>query len=114
VPSVAAAPEPAFDEGTSMRIAAAMLSYSAIEVRGGWPTLPANAKLTPGVASPEVALLRQRLEMTDDLPSQQASGEMYDEAVAAGVRRFQFRHGLEQTGAIGPKTLAALNVPARN
>jgi murein L,D-transpeptidase YcbB/YkuD len=111
VPSVAAAPEPAFDEGTSLRIAAAMLSYSAIEVRGGWPTLPANAKLTPGVASPEVALLRQRLEMTDDLPSQQASGEMYDEAVAAGVRRFQFRHGLEQTGTVGPKTLAALNVP---
>ena len=34
-----------------------------------------------------------------------------DDALAAAVRRFQARHGLEQTGSIGPKTLAALNVP---
>ena len=32
-------PEPTFDEGTYDRINAAMLSYSAIEVRGGWPML---------------------------------------------------------------------------
>ena len=32
-------PEPTFDEGTYDRINAAMLSYAAIEVRGGWPTL---------------------------------------------------------------------------
>ena len=31
--------EPTFDEGTYDRINAAMLSYAAIEVRGGWPTL---------------------------------------------------------------------------
>jgi L,D-transpeptidase YcbB len=111
VPSVSKAPEPTFDEGTALRIAAAMLSYSAIEVRGGWPTLPANAKLVPGASSPDVARLRQRLEMTDDLPTAQATGETYDEALAAAVRRFQARHGLEQTGTIGPKTLAALNVP---
>src|SRR5689334_17766343 len=55
------APEPTYDEGTGLRIAAAMLSYSAIEVRGGWPALPANAKLAPGATGPEVALLRTRL-----------------------------------------------------
>jgi murein L,D-transpeptidase YcbB/YkuD len=87
-----------------------MLSYSAIEVRGGWPTLPSEAKLAPGVSGADVALLRQRLVMSDDLPAGQSAGELYDEAVAAAVRRFQARHGLEQTGTIGPKTLAALNV----
>jgi L,D-transpeptidase YcbB len=107
------APEPTFDEGTGLRIAAAMLSYSAIEVRGGWPTLPASAaKLAPGASGPDVALLRQRLAMTDDLaPEQEAAGQSYDSALTAAVRRFQARHGLEQTGSIGPKTYAALNVP---
>ena len=102
---------PTFDEGTVPRIAAAMLSYSAIEVRGGWPTLPANAKLASGSRGPEVALLRERLVLTDDLPADKAAGDLYDDAVAAGVRHFQARHGLEETGSLGPKTLAALNVP---
>src|SRR5262245_14512961 len=43
IPSAARAPEPTFDEGTAQRIAAVMMSYSALEVRGGWPTLPASA-----------------------------------------------------------------------
>lgn len=111
VPSPAKAPEPAFDEGTALRISSTMLSYSAIEVRGGWPTLPASARLAPGGIGPEVALLRERLVMTDDLAVAHGRGEVYDETVAAAVRRFQARHGLEQTGSIGPKTLTALNVP---
>src|SRR5215470_334600 len=111
VPSVAQAPDPVFDEGTAQRSAAAMLSYSAIEVRGGWPTLPANAKLAPGASGADVALLRRRLDITDDLPPALARGETYDEAVTAAVRRFQARHGIEQTGSVGAKTLAALNVP---
>ncbi len=111
VPSPAKAPEPTVDEGTAQRIAAALLSYSAIEVRGGWPTMPASAKLAPGGSGPEVAVLRQRLVITDDLAPEHIRGETYDATVAAAVRRFQARHGLEQTGTIGPKTLAALNVP---
>ena len=111
VPSPALAPQPTFDEGTALRLAAAMLSYSAIEVRGGWPTLPASAKFAPGASGPEVARLRERLAITDDLAPEHAQGEAYDDAVAAAVRRFQARHGLEQTGSVGPKTLAALNVP---
>ncbi|MEA2947240.1 MAG: L,D-transpeptidase YcbB, partial [Alphaproteobacteria bacterium] len=36
---------------------------------------------------------------------------VYDEAVVAAVKYFQGRHGLEESGTVGPKTLAALNVP---
>jgi L,D-transpeptidase YcbB len=111
VPSPAKAPEPAVDEGTAQRMAAALLSYSAIEVRGGWPTIPASAKLAPGASGSEVAVLRERLVITDDLAPEHIRGETYDTTVAAAVRRFQARHGLEETGTIGPKTLAALNVP---
>src|SRR5712671_3984235 len=44
VPSPAKAPEPALDEGTAQRLAAALLRYSAIEERGCWPIVPASAK----------------------------------------------------------------------
>jgi L,D-transpeptidase YcbB len=111
VPSPAKAPEPAVDEGTAQRMAAALLSYSAIEVRGGWPTVPVSAKLAPGGSGPELAVLRERLVISDDLAPEHIRGDSYDATVTAAVRRFQARHGLEETGTIGPKTLAALNVP---
>ena len=37
--------EPTFDEGTAQRIKEAALSYSDIAVRGGWPTIPCDAKI---------------------------------------------------------------------
>ena len=52
--------------------------------------------------------------MTGDLTAEQAAGidaALYDEAVVAGVKRFQARHGLAADGAVGAATLAALNVP---
>jgi L,D-transpeptidase YcbB len=104
---------PTFDEGTIQRIAAAMLSYTALDVQGGWPMIPAAAKLAPGARGPDVELLRQRLAITEDLPANRAVGDVYDEAVTAAVKYFQARHGLEQTGSVGAKTLAALNVPVK-
>ena len=35
---------PTLDEGTIQRIAAAMLSYTVLEVQGGWPTIPASIR----------------------------------------------------------------------
>lgn len=103
--------DPVFDEGTYQRIKEALLSYSAIQVRGGWPMLPADAKLAPGVSGPAVALLRQRLVITEDMPVEQEAGDVYDAAVVEGIKRFQLRHGLEATGSVGAQTLKALNVP---
>ncbi len=111
---VSASTVPTFDEGTAQRISAAMLSYSVLEVQGGWPALPPGvAKLAPGASGPDVALLRQRLAITEDLAADKAAGDVYDAALAGAVKAFQGRHGLEETGSIGPKTLAALNVPVK-
>lgn len=109
--ALAASADPTFDEGTFQRIKDALLSYSALQVRGGWPTIPANAKLAPGTAGPDVALLRRRLTITEDMPWEHEAGDTYDETVVEGVKRFQLRHGLAPTGSVGPQTLAALNVP---
>jgi murein L,D-transpeptidase YcbB/YkuD len=106
-------PDPTYDEGTIDRLAAALKLYSEIEARGGWPSVSATlVKLAPGASSPDVAALRQRLAITGDLAVAAATGESYDEAVVAALKRFQLRHGLTPTGTLGPQTLAALNVPA--
>jgi murein L,D-transpeptidase YcbB/YkuD len=109
--ALALSADPVFDEGTYQRIKEALLSYSAIQVRGGWPMLPADAKLAPGASGPEVALLRRRLVISDDMPAEQEAGDVYDASVSDGVRRFQMRHGLEGTGSVDARTLRALNVP---
>ena len=103
--------DPVFDDGTYLRIKEALLSYADIQVRGGWPALPADAKLAPGATGPNVALLRQRLVVTEDMPADNEAGDAYDAAVVAGVKRFQTRHGLDATGSVGAQTLRALNVP---
>ena len=109
--ALALSADPAFDEGTYQRIKEALLSYSDIEVRGGWPSLPGDAKLAPGASGADVALLRRRLVISDDMPVDQEAGEDYDAALVEGVKRFQLRHGLEATGSVGAQTLRALNIP---
>jgi murein L,D-transpeptidase YcbB/YkuD len=104
-------PDPTYDEGTIDRLAGALKLYTAIEARGGWPSVPATlTKLMPGASSPDVAVLRQRLAITGDLAETAATGETYDQSVVDGLKHFQLRHGLTPTGTVGPQTLAALNV----
>jgi murein L,D-transpeptidase YcbB/YkuD len=101
--------EPTFDEGTAQRIKEAALSYSDIAVRGGWPTIPADAKFAIGTSGVSDDLLRKRLIISGDLADSKTSGA-YDNDVAEAVKRFQVRHGLAATGTVTPRTIAALNV----
>jgi murein L,D-transpeptidase YcbB/YkuD len=109
--ALALSSDPVFDEGTYQRIKEALLSYADIQVRGGWPALPADAKLVPGASGPDVALLRRRLVIGDDMTAAKEAGDSYDGDVVEAVKRFQLRHGLEATGSVGAQTLKALNVP---
>jgi murein L,D-transpeptidase YcbB/YkuD len=101
--------EPTYDEGTAQRIREAALSYGDIAVRGGWPTIPADAKFTFGAHGPHDDLLRRRLLMSGDIAGDKDTGP-HDETVVEGIKRFQVRHGLAATGTMTPRTLAALNV----
>jgi murein L,D-transpeptidase YcbB/YkuD len=104
--------EPTYDEGTAQRIREAALSYSDLAVRGGWPTIPADAKFALGVQGPNDELLRKRLLISGDLAADKASGP-YDDVVVESVKRFQVRHGLAATGTVTPRTLEALNIPVQ-
>lgn len=102
------------DHPTYRTLRQGLARYRAIEAAGGWRPLPAGPTLKPGMTDPAVPVLRERLMATGDLdqpPAGQAN--RYGEAEAAGVRRFQARHGLAVDGIVGPATRAALDVPVR-
>ncbi len=80
--------------------------------------LPAPAPLPrrsvkPGEYYAGAAQLRARLAAVGDLSLQQAArtDPLLDDALVAGLKRFQYLHGLAEDGALGRSTLAALSVP---
>lgn len=90
-------------------------ALSAVAASGDWgPAVPAGATLRPGDSGPRVAALRARLARLGDLApaAPSAADALFDPQLAEAVRRFQARHGLNQDGAVGPATLAAINVSA--
>ena len=95
------------------RLKSALASYREIHAAGGWRTIPPGAALKPGAHDPRMNALRERLTATGDLPKSwlMQKSDVYDKALAEGVRAFQARHGLDADGALGAKTLAAMNVP---
>ncbi|GIQ73570.1 murein L,D-transpeptidase [Bradyrhizobium sp. RD5-C2] len=104
--------EPTYDQGSAQRIRDVVKGYSDLAARGGWPTIPADAKFALGVQGANDDLLRKRLIITGDLAADKAAGA-YDEVLAYAVKHFQTRHGLAATGTVTPRTLAALNVPVQ-
>jgi len=95
------------------RLQEALAEYRAIEATGGWPLTDPGPTLRPGANDARVPSLARRLLFGGDLSADYAApaDNRYDALLEAGVRSFQERHGLDQDGAVGPATLAALNIP---
>ncbi len=95
-------------------LVAALPRYRALAAEP-LPPLPAVATTVHvGEAYSGVHAVGQRLAAMGDfdasaVPPPEATA--YDETLATAVRRFQRRHGLTPDGAIGGRTLAALQVP---
>lgn len=104
--------QPILSNDTIIGLENAIARYTEIAGRGGWPTVPGNAKLRLGVSDPAVRVLRQRLAVSGDLAREAGSSNAYDTYVDAAVKRFQARHGLPADGVMGQFTYAALNVDA--
>jgi L,D-transpeptidase YcbB len=91
---------------------AALAQYRVLKTAGGWPLIPDGPTLKPGMRDERVATLRRRLISTGDLAPRSSEGvPLFDGALSEAVKVFQRRHGLTADGAVGPGTLAALNVP---
>ena len=89
---------------------------------GGLP--PVGRQLKPGDAYTGAARMRELLILDGDLKDDVAAtdapttetprkivAKRYEPGWAAAVRHFQFHHGLQADGKIGPPTIAAMNVP---
>lgn len=88
-----------------------LAEYRALAAAGGWPGLPEGPTLRPGDADPRLAVLRERLIVSGDLPRDTPATGAYDDGLVAGVRRFQERHSLAADGVLGARTREAMNVP---
>jgi murein L,D-transpeptidase YcbB/YkuD len=92
------------------RLREALAQERAFAETGAWPVLPKGPPLKRGDSGPNVTLLRERLHAEGDL--EEKDGDAFDDDLDAAVRRFQRRHGLEQTGIVDSGTYAELNVTA--
>jgi murein L,D-transpeptidase YcbB/YkuD len=91
----------------------ALAAYRQLEEQGGWPTVADGPTIKPGATDERLPTIRARLLVTSDIATTSApQTTVYGETLQQAVRRFQFRHGLDKDGVIGPATLAAMNVPA--
>ncbi|MEJ5018947.1 murein L,D-transpeptidase [Ochrobactrum vermis] len=102
--------QPVLSPQTVGNLQTAIAQYTDIAGRGGWPSVPGNAKLQIGVTDPSVQALRKRLMISGDLPQEAGLSSSFDTYVDAAVKRFQSRHGLPADGVMGQFTYAAMNV----
>lgn len=81
-----------------------------------WSRLQTNEVLSIGMQDPMVAVLRQRLCATEDLPASACRNvpnpNDFDEQVEDAVALFQERHGLNDDGVVGATTRQAMNISA--
>ncbi len=91
----------------------ALKHYLSVKQLGGWPAIAANKPtLKPGMTDPRIILIKIRLFLGTDLKSlDEEESYLFDETLETAVKSFQKRHGLVVDGAIGKKTLEAMNIP---
>jgi murein L,D-transpeptidase YcbB/YkuD len=91
-----------------------LAKYRNIDEKGGWPEIPDGKVLKPGMEDDRVPVIRDYLIITGDMDADLINdSDTYDSITVEAVRRFQWRHNLNQDGVIGKGTLEAMNVPVK-
>jgi murein L,D-transpeptidase YcbB/YkuD len=95
---------------------AALQRYRDVAGSGGWQPLarestPKKSDKRAQQTAPTSTSLPSNLEQTGDLENSNTAQPIAAADVKAALKKFQARHGLEITGALNPKTIAAMNIP---
>jgi len=89
----------------------ALARYRAIQLHGGWGKIANGSTLKPGMSDPRVPTVRRRLAVSGEFEGSATTSQQFDGVLENAVKVFQVHHGLAPDGAVGPATLAAMNVP---
>jgi L,D-transpeptidase YcbB len=90
----------------------ALVKYREIEANGGWESFSTNlSKLAKNTRHPDVAVLRNRLKITQgDVYGEFEDENLFDQGLHEQVVLFQRRNGLTADGVVAKTTIEALNV----
>ena len=87
--------------------------YYAIAKQGGWPQIMAASKqLKKGISSPEIVILKKRLQFTNDMAAD--TTPIFNETLESGIKNFQIRFGYTPTGILTDGQIKDMNVPVVN
>jgi murein L,D-transpeptidase YcbB/YkuD len=87
--------------------------YLQIVKSGGWPGITGDVKTyKKGTSSPEIAVLKKRLQISGDMQAQDTS-RVFDDTLTNAIKFFQNRLGLTQDGLITASLLNDLNISAQ-
>jgi murein L,D-transpeptidase YcbB/YkuD len=84
---------------------------AAVDQNIDWPVISQGATLKPGQNDARIPKVRELLTFTGDYDGPDNGSATYDAGLAAAVKKFQIRHGLEAKGLFGKQTVVAMNVP---
>lgn len=96
------------------RLRRALELYRGLVRQGSWNAIADGPSIKPGMEDDRVPAVRKRLIATGELDAKHDKGKVLDQPLAAALKKFQIRHGIEPDGAVGKATLAALNVSAED
>lgn len=91
----------------------ALANYRQIQKQGGWPRLPASAKVSVGKASDIVPALSRRLEalVAKDSVRAAAQANIFTPELSEALKVFQRDNGLKVTGTLNSETISFMNIP---
>lgn len=97
-----------------LKLREARLKYQKIADGGGWPAIGEGPPIKAGSSDPRTIHIRERLEIEGyAVPSPPGDTSIYDKPLMETVQEFQRHYGLEPDGVVGPETIGAMNVTAR-
>jgi murein L,D-transpeptidase YcbB/YkuD len=92
------------------RLVKALADYRALQAGTAWPSVTPGDTIRPGESSPRIREVRARLRTSGELTHGNLKSDQYDAELVEAVKRFQAAHSLTADGALGKKTVAAMNV----